>query len=135
MTAPSDGVSRPARMLSTVVLPQPEWPMMQVKSPRAIESQRFSNTVVVAPPGAGKRRVIPSMEMNLSAATISLLLSFGERHEPRGAGEDLVERHADDADDDDRRDHIGDRQVVPLIPDKIPDAGSADQHLGGDDHE
>ena len=27
MTTPDDGASRPARMLSTVVLPQPEWPM------------------------------------------------------------------------------------------------------------
>ena len=53
-------------MLSTVVLPQPEWPMMQVNSPRCIDSQRSSNTVVVPPPGAGKRLVMPSMEMNLS---------------------------------------------------------------------
>ena len=55
-------------MLSTVVLPQPEWPMMQVNSPRCIDSHRSSNTVVVPPPGAGKRLVMPSMEMNLSAA-------------------------------------------------------------------
>ena len=53
-------------MLSTVVLPQPEWPMMQVNSPRCIDSQRSSNTVVVPPPGAGKRLVMPSIEMNLS---------------------------------------------------------------------
>ncbi len=53
-------------MLSTVVLPQPEWPMMQTNSPRAIDSHRSWNTVVVPPPGAGKRLVMPSMEMNLS---------------------------------------------------------------------
>ena len=53
-------------MLSTVVLPQPEWPMMQTNSPRAIDSHRSSNTVVAPPPGAGKRLVMPSMEMNLS---------------------------------------------------------------------
>ena len=52
ITAPSDGESRPARMLSTVVLPQPEWPMTQVNSPRFIDSHRFSKIVVV-PPGAG----------------------------------------------------------------------------------
>jgi hypothetical protein len=53
-------------MLSTVVLPQPEWPMTQTNSPRAIENHRSSNTVVGVPPGAGKRLAIPSMEMNLS---------------------------------------------------------------------
>src|SRR5213076_1057997 len=53
-------------MLSTVVLPQPEWPMMQTNSPRAIDSHRSSNTIVLPPPGAAKRLVIPSMEMNLS---------------------------------------------------------------------
>src|SRR4029079_16077980 len=40
ITAPSEGASSPARMLSTVVLPQPEWPIMQVKSPRCIGSKR-----------------------------------------------------------------------------------------------
>ncbi len=43
-------------MLSTVVLPQPEWPMMQVNSPRRIDSQRSSNTVVVA--AAGRREAL-----------------------------------------------------------------------------
>ena len=40
-------------MLSTVVLPQPEWPMTQVNSPRFIDSHRFSKIVVVSPFGAG----------------------------------------------------------------------------------
>ncbi|MFK4701026.1 hypothetical protein ABIF42_006620 [Bradyrhizobium diazoefficiens] len=40
-------------MLSTVVLPQPEWPITQQNSPRGIDSQRFSNTVVAAPPAPG----------------------------------------------------------------------------------
>ena len=33
-------------MLSTVVLPQPEWPITQVNSPRRIASQRSSKIVV-----------------------------------------------------------------------------------------
>ena len=66
ITAPAEGTSSPARMLSTVVLPQPEWPMMQTNSPRAIDSHRSSNTIVLPPPGAAKRLVMPSMEMNLS---------------------------------------------------------------------
>ncbi len=40
-------------MLSTVVLPQPEWPMMQTNSPRAIASHRSSNTVMLR---AARRR-------------------------------------------------------------------------------
>src|SRR5262245_26234988 len=113
MTAPSDGASRPARMLSTVVLPQPEWPMIQVNSPRCIDNQRSSNTVVVPPPGAGKRLVMPSIEMNLSDIGASLR-EGDEAREPR---EDLVENHADQADQQDRSDHVGDREVVPLVPD------------------
>src|SRR5262252_4702035 len=53
-------------MLSTVVLPQPEWPMMQTNSPRAIDSHSSSNTVVLPLPDAGKRLLTPSIEMNLS---------------------------------------------------------------------
>jgi hypothetical protein len=37
--------------------------MMQANSPRLIDSQAFSKTVVALPPGAGKRRAIPSIEM------------------------------------------------------------------------
>ena len=58
-------------MLSTVVLPQPEWPMMQANSPRAIDSHRSWNTVVAPPPAAGKRLVMPSMEMNLSVMRLA----------------------------------------------------------------
>src|SRR6185503_105658 len=115
MTAPSLGVSSPARMLSTVVLPQPEWPMMQVNSPRCIDSQRSSNTVVVPPPGAGKRLVMPSIEMNLSVIGSSLR-EGDEAGEPR---EDLVEHHADQPDQQDRDDHIGDGEVIPLVPDEV----------------
>src|SRR5260221_14032941 len=128
ITVPADGSSSPARMLSTVVLPQPEWPMMQVKSPRCIGSQRSSNTVVMPPPAAGKRLAMPSMEMNLFA--IALLR---EGHEPRQAREDQVEQHADHADQQDGVDDVDDRQVVPLVPHEVADAGAADEHLGRDD--
>src|SRR5436190_12901998 len=127
MTVPSEGASRPARMLSTVVLPQPEWPMMQVNSPRCIDSHRSSNTVVVPPPAAGKRLAMPSIEMNFCATVL-----FRERHELGGAREQQVERHADEADQQDRVDDVGDREVVPLVPDEVTDAGAAHQHLGRD---
>src|SRR5919198_4615890 len=82
MTAPSDGTSRPARILSTVVLPQPEWPMMQTNSPRAIDSHRSSNTVVRTPPGAGKHLLTPSMEMNLSVMAAQMVCRPREGGDP-----------------------------------------------------
>src|SRR3984893_3437403 len=91
MIVPAEGSSRPASRLSTVVLPQPECPMMQVNSPRDMESHRSSNTVVIPPPGAGKRLVIPSNEMNLSliapaqaAALVLQLVSLISIHVMRG---------------------------------------------------
>jgi hypothetical protein len=40
-------------MFSTVVLPQPEWPITQPNSPRPIDSQRFSNTAISPPDAPG----------------------------------------------------------------------------------
>ena len=117
-------------MLSTVVLPQPEWPMMQVKSPRCIDSHRSSNTVVVPPPGAGKRLAMPSIEMNFCVIAL-----FRKRHQPREPRQHQVEQHADHADQQNRVDHIRNRQIIPFIPDEVADAGAADQHLGRDDHQ
>ena len=94
-------------MLSTVVLPQPEWPMMQTNSPRAIASHRSWNTVVAPPPGAGNRLVMPSMEMNFSV--MAWRASLRERHELGEPRQDLVEHHADDPDQQDRRNHICNR--------------------------
>src|SRR5580692_4837228 len=180
MTAPSLGVSSPARILSTVVLPQPEWPITQANSPRSIDNHRFSNTATSPPAAPGYRLAIASIEMNLSVmtshpcpalgaarsdapqmrdplfcagsrfCTASLSrrtapgtreliarssCSFRERHHAGEAREDLIEQHADKADQENGDDHIGDREVVPLIPDEVADAGAADQHFGRDDHE
>src|SRR5580692_2157495 len=130
MTAPSLGVSRPARILSTVVLPQPEWPITQANSPRSIDSHRFSKTATSPPEGALYRLAIASIEMNLS-----VMASFRERHHAGEARKDLIEQHADKPDQENGDDDIGDRQVVPLVPHEVADAGAADQHFGGDDHE
>src|SRR5579863_3018142 len=180
MTAPSLDVSSPARMLSTVVLPQPECPITQANSPRRIDSHRFSNTATSPPEGALYRLAIASIEMNLSVivshpcpargatrsdapqmrdprprtgsrfCTAELSrrnapgtresiarssCSFRERHHAGKAREDLIEQHADEADQENGDDHIGDREVVPLVPDEVTDAGATDQHLGRDDHE
>ena len=117
-------------MLSTVVLPQPEWPITQTNSPRAIDSQRSSNTASRRRRAPDKRLAMPSMEMNV----LGHRLTPGS-HEARDAREDLVEQHADHADQQNGDDDVGDRQVVPLVPDEVADAGAADEHLGGDDHQ
>src|SRR3984957_8311363 len=130
MTAPPLGVSSPARMLSTVVLPQPEWPITQANSPRWIDSHRFSKTATSPPPGCGYRLAIASIEMNLL-----VIASFRERHHAGEARKDLVEQHADKTDQENGDDHIGDREGVPLVPDKLPDAGAPPQPSGGHDHE
>src|SRR3979409_1339430 len=98
ITVPSEGRSSPARMLSTVVLPQPEWPMTQTNSPRRIASQRFSNTVVSPPPGALKRLAMPSIEISLSEGPLTWGRSLGEGDEAGGQRQELVEDHAHHAD-------------------------------------
>src|SRR5882757_6950513 len=128
ITVPADGTSSPARMLSTVVLPQPEWPMMQVKSPRCIGSHRSSNTVVVPPPAAGNRFAMPSIEMNFCAISL-----FRKRHQPGEPRQYQIEQHAHHSNQQNRVDHICNRQIIPFIPDEVADTGTADEHLGGDD--
>src|SRR5579872_4806964 len=129
MTAPSLGVSSPARMLSTVVLPQPEWPITQANSPRSIDSQRFSNTTTSPPAAPGYRLAMASIEMNLPVTA-----SFRERHHAGEARKNLIEQHTDKADQENGDDHVGDRQVVPLVPDEVADAGAAHEHFSRDDH-
>src|SRR5580704_9385424 len=106
MTTPADGASRPARMLSTVVLPQPEWPMTQTNSPRRMASHRSANTVVAPPPRAA--RVGGGIKQTRRGTSTSLR----ERHQPRRAGERLIEHHADEADHQDGGDDVGDREIV-----------------------
>src|ERR1700748_3098429 len=61
--------------------------------------------------------------------------SLRKRDHAREARENLVEQHADDANRENGDDHIGDREIIPLVPDEVADAGAADQHLDRDDHE
>src|SRR6202008_2626627 len=131
ITAPSDGRASPARRLRTVGLPQPEWPMMQANSPRAIDSQRSRNTVVSPPAAAGKRLLMPSIEMKRALTTGS----FREGDEPGCPRQQLVEHHADQPDHQNGGDDVRDGEIVPLVPDEVADAGAADQHLSSDDHQ
>ncbi len=89
--------------------------MTQTNSPFGTASHRSSNT--------GLRAVATgdaSMEMKRSLVIGSIRIG----DEARGAGEQEIERHADEADDEDRRDDVGDREVVPLVPDEVADTGA-----------
>ncbi len=107
--------------------------MMHTNSPASIESQSPRRRSISPPDGAGKALwQWPSMEMNLSVIATSLI-PVGD--DALQAGQDLVEHHADQADQQDRVDHVGDREVVPLVPDEVADAGTADEHFGRHDDE
>jgi hypothetical protein len=49
-TLPLLALSRPARMLRMVDLPQPEWPVTQTNSPLWMRKLTWSNTVTFSPP-------------------------------------------------------------------------------------
>src|SRR5262245_28628028 len=126
ITVPSLGRSSPASTFRIVVLPQPEWPIRQTNSPRSMPSHRFSNTAV-----SPKRRARPSTLIS-GRCSMALFRIGHELGEPRQA---LVEQQADQADQQDRRHDVGDREVVPLVPHEVADARAAHQHLGRHDHQ
>src|SRR6516165_7846884 len=51
-TSPRSGLSRPAMRLSSVVLPEPDGPMMPRNSPSATSRLRLRKTVISSPPRA-----------------------------------------------------------------------------------
>src|SRR5262245_48388428 len=118
-TVPVVGLSRPATMLSSVLLPQPEWPISVTNSPL---------------------RMVRSMPVRTSdepndMPTASTLRYLSIVEAPRGEHQRLLEQQADDADGEDRDHDVLDLEVVPLVPHPEADADAAGEHLGGDDHQ
>ena len=60
---------------------------------------------------------------------------IGIGHQPLQLGHQLVEQHADHADEQDGRDDVSDGEVVPLVPDEVADARAADQQVARHDHQ
>src|SRR5450830_288182 len=142
-TLPALAVSSPASTLRMVVLPQPEWPMMQTNSPRASEKLTSANTGFAATKALLSPSIL-SRAFTLGvfpwdrAAGVSCVRderSLHISHHLLYLAKHQVQQHADDADYADGKDHVGQRQVVPLVPDKVANAGSPHQHLGRHNHQ
>src|SRR5260221_6713035 len=108
-------------MLRIVVLPQPEWPITQTNSPRSIVKETCSKTA--------------RSPYDLPSSRTSRKSGFDIRDGALQRAESEVERHADNSDHEDRGDHVGEREAVPLVPHEVADAEVADQHLGRHDHQ
>src|SRR5258708_39436074 len=125
---PDVGSNRPAIRFSSVLLPQPEWPIRQTNSfmLTSIEIESIARNRPL--PLMGK-----SMETRSTLRNAMRLLAEAQlAADPGKAG---VEREPDQPDQQDRDDHAGELQVVPFVPDEIADPALRADHLGGDDHE
>src|SRR5688572_15622702 len=121
ISAPAVGCNRPATRLSSVDLPQPEWPIRDTNSPRS--------TIRSTPAMASKpSKLIPTPSMRR-------YFSGSIAEPPRQQHQPLLEQQADDADGEDGDDDVLDLQVVPFVPHPEADADAAGEHLGGDDHQ
>src|SRR3954469_1333250 len=86
--APPDGSSKPATILSTVVLPQPEGPRNETNSPRATSRLKSCTTVVVA-------KVLRTLRMLRKVSAMVGSGSIRSVRRARGeAGKQLDHRHA-----------------------------------------
>src|SRR6266511_2018278 len=127
-TPPTEAVSRPAMRLSSVLLPQPEWPTMVRNSPCSTPNATSRKTQTCpAPSGSGKNLVTWSMSRKAIRRLLRVRDQLG--HPPEAE----VEEHPDEPDSEDGEDHAVERQIVPFVPHEIAHPGAADQHLGGHD--
>src|SRR5262245_38504478 len=118
-------------MFSRVLLPQPEWPMVAISSPSAtVRLTSFrTQTGFVPPAWAGK-----TFE-TLSICRYSPMTSLRVFDEPSDALEAQVEKHAQDADDENAEQHPRQVRRVPVVPAEIPDTQLTQQHLGRHDRD
>src|SRR5579883_2630070 len=71
-TSPIVGASKPARMLRSVVFPQPDGPMTQRKSPPAT-ARSMSSSAVMPPAASPKRLTTPRTATSASSACVPVL--------------------------------------------------------------
>src|SRR5262245_5674099 len=126
------GVS-PATMLSSVDLPQPEWPMIETNSPLRTVSDTSRNTSVPSAPPKHFPTFSICTKRSLFSMRSSSSARRAARHDAAEHGDRAIEQQADEADVKQRENDVADARAVPRIPDEEPDAHAADQHLAGDD--
>jgi hypothetical protein len=95
---PDVAVSSPANTLSTVVLPQPEWPMMQTNSPLSMAKLTSANTGLMTT----KALLNPSTFKNLGMGRFALpfkasMASFNIGHHFLQLRKREIQQHARDA--------------------------------------
>src|SRR5208282_1491531 len=125
---PRSGGSKPAMMLSSVDLPQPEGPTMATNSP---------SPTLKSMPSSTSSEPRPESKLLLTECTVTLagiappdeLQRFEQAHHP-------VEHQTDYTDDD----HAADHQVVAIagvarIDDQVAQTRVQRDHLGGHYHE
>ena len=119
-------------MLSSVDLPQPEWPMIETYSPFSIVRLMSFSTSVVASPRV--KDLVDVVELQIGLHEMLLQLDGGAAgHELAQRRDQAVEHEADDADIEQRQDDLADVRGIPRIPDEEADADAADQHFRRDD--
>jgi len=118
---PLVGWSRPATRLSSVDLPQPEWPISATNSPSAIvrlmSFQRHETAEFGVERHAhmfDRHEFFHGYTSNKKVFALPVFKAAREQHQR------LLEQEADDADRKDRDDDVLDVQVVPLIPHQKP---------------
>src|SRR5262245_52469020 len=114
-------------MLNSVLLPQPEWPTTHTNSPFSTPKLTSSKTTSSAAPlpCAGWRLARRSTYKKGSRVIPSSSVSGFVAHAPPRAGQQEIERHAHDANQQYGKDHGGQIEIVPLVPDVVADARAA----------
>ena len=121
-------------MLSSVVLPQPEWPMIETNSPLSIAERDVAQHLGLE--RAADEGLVDMVELEVGRHLPVLSVGSGAAGDDgRDRGDDAVEHEADEADVNERDDDVADQRGVPRVPDEEADADAADEHLGRDDRE
>src|SRR5690348_3966172 len=127
-TSPSSACSKPARMLSIVVLPQPEGPTIATNSP----SPTLRSIPAITERGPASVAKLLRMFFAMILAGITPPHALERLQAPHAA----VQEKADHADDD----HPRDDEVVAVagiarVDDQVAEPGMQRDHLRRDDHE
>src|SRR5688572_30121019 len=113
-------------MLSSVDLPLPMAPTIEMNSPRSTDSDT-SRSTGRNPLPAGNDLVIPATSMYANGSDRPQF-AFGISHQP-------VEHEPDEADGQNREQDVRIDQAVVFLPEEPADARRPGQHLAGDDDE